>query len=71
MRVCVLAQTPQQQWHRGRALLARRSGVHGGPVHCRSESLDHLGHLSADGCMRPWLPSYANLPRRARRLIVP
>ena len=30
---------------------------------CRNESLDALGHLSSDGCMRPWLPSYANLPK--------
>ena len=50
------------QWHRGRALLARRSGVFSSAV-CRHESLDALGHLSSDGCMRPWLPSYANLPK--------
>ena len=50
------------QWHRGRALLARRSGVFSSAV-CRNESLDALGHLSSDGCMRPWLPSYANLPK--------
>jgi hypothetical protein len=56
-----------QGWHAGRALLARRAGVWGGPVQCRGESLDRLGHLSADGCMRAWLPSYANLPRRAHR----
>lgn len=29
---------------------------------CRNESLDVLGHLSSDGCMRPWLPSYASVP---------
>ena len=50
------------QWHHGRALLARRSGVFSSAV-CRNESLDALGHLSSDGCMRPWLPSYANLPK--------
>lgn len=65
---CARAQ-PGAQWHRGRALLARRAGVAGGAVRCRGESLDHLGHLSADGCMRPWLPSYANLPRRAHAYI--
>lgn len=27
---------------------------------CRSESIDTLHHLSGDGFMRPWLPSYAN-----------
>ena len=55
-------QAAAAQWHRGRALLARRSGVFSSAV-CRNESLDALGHLSSDGCMRPWLPSYANLPK--------
>lgn len=52
------------QWHRGRALLARRSGVLT-PALCRNESLDLLHHLSSDGFSRPWLPNYANLPQRA------
>ncbi|CAL5222142.1 g4463 [Coccomyxa viridis] len=51
-------------WHMNRPLLARRSGVFQSAI-CRSESLDVLGHLSSDGCMRPWLPSYANLPKAA------
>ena len=58
------------QWHRGRALLARRSGVYSSAV-CRNESLDTLGHLSSDGCMRPWLPSYANLPKPQETLAAP
>ena len=55
-------QAAAAQWHRGRALLARRSGVFSSAV-CRNESWDALGHLSSDGCMRPWLPSYASLPK--------
>ena len=55
-------QATAAHWHRGRALLARRSGVFSSAV-CCNESLDMLGHLSSDGCMRPWLPSYANLPK--------
>lgn len=43
------------------ALLRRRAGVLA-PARCRDESLDALGHLSSDGFMRPWLPSYANVP---------
>ncbi|BDA50115.1 hypothetical protein COCOBI_15-2430 [Coccomyxa sp. Obi] len=54
----------QNQWHRGRALLARRSGLVT-PALCRNESLDLLHHLSSDGFSRPWLPNYANLPQRA------
>ena len=50
------------QWHPGRALLGRRSGVFPSALF-RNESLDALGHLSSDGCMRLWLPSYANLPK--------
>ena len=41
------------QWHKNRPLLARRSGVFQSAM-CRNESLDVLGHLSSDGCMRPW-----------------
>ncbi len=41
------------QWHMNRPLLARRSGVFQSAI-CRNESLDVLGHLSSDGCMRPW-----------------
>lgn len=44
-------------------LLAARSGVHQ-PALCRHESLDWLGHLSVDGMMRPWLPTYASLGTR-------
>ena len=29
---------------------------------CRVESLDALHHLSSDGCMHSWLPSYVNFP---------
>ncbi len=33
------------------------------PGSCRYESLDSLQHLSTDGFLRSWLPSYANLSR--------
>lgn len=33
------------------------------PGSCRYDSLDSLQHLSSDGMMRPWLPSYANVGR--------
>ncbi len=43
-------------WHGGS--LAPRAGGAG----CRGDSLDSLQHLSRDGFMRSWLPSYANVP---------
>ena len=42
---------------RGGSLAPRAGG--GG---CRGDSLDSLQHLSRDGFMRSWLPSYANVP---------
>ena len=30
------------------------------PSSCRHDSLDSLQHLSGDGFIRSWLPSYAN-----------
>lgn len=36
-----------------------RAGLPSGP--CRYESLDSLQHLSLDGFLRSWLPSYANV----------
>ncbi|GAB4814514.1 hypothetical protein N2152v2_001560 [Parachlorella kessleri] len=50
----------------GAPLLALRSGVHQ-PALCRGESLDRLGHLSVDGMMRPWLPTYASLGAKAQQ----
>ncbi len=47
------------------ALLRRHAGVFA-PARCRDESLDALRHLSSDGFMRPWLPSYAAPPARLR-----
>ncbi|KAL4428393.1 hypothetical protein ABPG75_002482 [Micractinium tetrahymenae] len=46
------------------ALLAPRSGVQQ-PALCRGESLSRLGHLSSDGMMRPWLPTYSSLGKQA------
>lgn len=47
--------------------LPSRMRVAGGrgitPGSCRYESLDSLQHLSTDGFLRSWLPSYANLSR--------
>lgn len=48
--------------HHRAPLLRGRSGING-PAICRYESLDSLGHLSIDGFMRPWLPSYSNVPK--------
>ena len=47
-------------------LLALRSGLHQ-PARCRGESLDRLGHLSVDGMMRPWLPTYSSLGAKAQQ----
>ncbi|KAK9805500.1 hypothetical protein WJX72_001649 [[Myrmecia] bisecta] len=47
------------------ALLQQRSGIVT-PAMCRHESLDSLMHLSSDGCMRSWLPTYANLPNKPK-----
>lgn len=33
---------------------------------CRGESLSRLGHLSSDGMVRPWLPTYSSLGQQAR-----
>ena len=35
------------------------------PPSCRGESLSRLGHLSSDGMMRPWLPTYSSLAQQA------
>ncbi|GLI59454.1 hypothetical protein VaNZ11_001333 [Volvox africanus] len=44
--------------------LASRSGARGATAGtCRYESLDSLQHLSLDGFLRSWLPSYANFSR--------
>ncbi len=37
---------------------------------CRNESLDVLGHLSSDGCMRPWYALCQRLLHEALELIV-
>ena len=52
------------QWHKNRPLLARRSGAFQSAI-CRNESLDVLGHLSSDGCMRPWCALAPSLLRNA------
>ncbi|GIL77322.1 hypothetical protein Vretifemale_6796 [Volvox reticuliferus] len=44
--------------------LTSRSGARGATAGtCRYESLDSLQHLSLDGFLRSWLPSYANFSR--------
>jgi len=37
------------------------------PGNCRSESLDSLQHLSSDGLMRSWLPTYASVVGRVTK----
>ncbi len=44
--------------------LLRTRALLGNGAACRDESLDSYGHLSADGCMRTWIPSYANTTPR-------
>lgn len=49
---------------RPRRPLLRARALLGGGAACRGESLDSYGHLSADGCMRSWIPSYSNTQPR-------
>ena len=49
---------------RGSALPVPLAGF--APGTCRSDSLDAFLHLSSDGMMRPWLPSYASIEEQVR-----
>ncbi|PSC70311.1 RNA polymerase subunit sigma-70 [Micractinium conductrix] len=46
-------------------LLGSGRGAAAGLCSRRRESLSRLGHLSSDGMMRPWLPTYSSLGKQA------
>jgi hypothetical protein len=51
-------------------LLSARSGLHAlSASHCRTSSLDRLGHLSSDGMLRPWLRNYSTAAQKLKAAV--